>query len=294
MIDLHIHTNKSDGKHTPIEILEKAEKLGLECISITDHDNCDAYEILENISIKKYYSGKVIKGCELSSTYKNIPIEILGYNIDCSSINHWHKTTYSENKIWTAKSRHLKELKRIFDMQKVKYDKSIEIKGISDSPAKIMYSELLKHESNLKILDIDNWFNIDTFIRNYCNNKNSAFYIDRTEDFPKIDEVVEVIKKSGGLAFIAHIYMYGVEDNIEFLNSIIKDLKLDGVECYYSTFNNEQTQFLINYCNENNLYISGGSDYHGTVTKSEIDLGIGRGTLNVPSEIISPWGEYLA
>ena len=49
MIDLHIHTNYSDGTDTVEELLKKAEKINLQYISITDHDNCNAYKELEEI-----------------------------------------------------------------------------------------------------------------------------------------------------------------------------------------------------------------------------------------------------
>lgn len=56
MIDLHIHTNCSDGTDTVLELLEKAEEMNLACISITDHDNCNSYEqIKEDI-----FHGKII------------------------------------------------------------------------------------------------------------------------------------------------------------------------------------------------------------------------------------------
>ena len=59
MIDLHIHTTYSDGADSLMEVLEKAEQKKLEYISITDHDNCNAYMELKNINVKKYYNGNV-------------------------------------------------------------------------------------------------------------------------------------------------------------------------------------------------------------------------------------------
>ena len=89
MIDLHIHTNNSDGSDSVIEVLKKAEKLGLKTISITDHDTCRAYEELKNIDIKKYYSGNIIKGVELRCFYNRRIIELLGYNIDPQKMQEW-------------------------------------------------------------------------------------------------------------------------------------------------------------------------------------------------------------
>lgn len=82
MIDLHIHSKYSDGTDSVVEILEKAQKRNLEYISITDHNTCSAYQELKNIEVKKYYKGKIITGIELNTIVLDIPIEILGYDID--------------------------------------------------------------------------------------------------------------------------------------------------------------------------------------------------------------------
>lgn len=69
MIDLHIHSTNSDGTDSVQEILQKAQSLNLDYISITDHDTCDGYKELEKIDIPKYYAGKVIPGIEIKCAY---------------------------------------------------------------------------------------------------------------------------------------------------------------------------------------------------------------------------------
>ena len=53
-------------------------------------------------------------------------------------------------------------------------------------------------------------------------------------------------------------------------------------------FTDEQIQFLLSFCKQNNLYMSGGSDYHGT-NKPEIKLGEGKGNLDIPYELVKNW-----
>ena len=62
MIDLHMHTNNSDGTDSVKDILKKAQEKGLKYISITDHDNCNGYLELEKIDVKKYSNGKIVPG----------------------------------------------------------------------------------------------------------------------------------------------------------------------------------------------------------------------------------------
>ena len=73
MIDLHIHTTSSDGSDEPEVILRKAEQLGLDFISITDHDSLGAYEKLASMKNTRSFSGQIIPGCEFSVVHKKMP-----------------------------------------------------------------------------------------------------------------------------------------------------------------------------------------------------------------------------
>ena len=106
MIDLHTHTTYSDGTDDVITLLKNAEKSRLEVLSITDHVTCKAYEELKHIDIKQYYTGKIIKGCELYSTIEGQTIELLAYNMNTDIFNELLPTMYcsetKDNK-WQAK-----------------------------------------------------------------------------------------------------------------------------------------------------------------------------------------------
>ena len=94
MIDMHTHSNCSDGSDDYVTILKKAEELGLKYMSITDHDNCRVYEQMANDDIKKYYSGKLIPGVEMQAYILGFSIELLGYFVDYKIINEEVKKLY--------------------------------------------------------------------------------------------------------------------------------------------------------------------------------------------------------
>ena len=96
MIDLHIHTTYSDGADTLVEVLKKAEKLKLDYISITDHDNCYVYDELKRMDVSKYYTGNIIPGIEIKCSYKGRLIEVLGYKIDTDEMSEWVKEFYKD------------------------------------------------------------------------------------------------------------------------------------------------------------------------------------------------------
>lgn len=72
------------------------------------------------------------------------------------------------------------------------------------------------------------------------------------------------------------------------MNYILENYKIDGIECYYTTFSYEQTQTLLTLCEEKNLYISGGTDFHGK-NKPNVNIGTGHGDLSIPTNILDSW-----
>ena len=93
MIDLHSHTTNSDGTWTTKELLTKAEELGLEFFSITDHDTAKSYiEIENNKELKNIFKGKLIRGAELNCTFDGIKIEVLAYNFDLYPIQEYNRS----------------------------------------------------------------------------------------------------------------------------------------------------------------------------------------------------------
>ena len=106
---------------------------------------------------------------------------------------------------------------------------------------------------------------------------------------PKYKEVINIIHKARGKAFLAHPFEYKFENTIRFIDDLQKEAKLDGIECFHPSSEEEnKKEVLVEYARKNHLYISGGSDYHGT-PKPDIQIGAGRGSLDIPKELIEEW-----
>ena len=152
-----------------------------------------------------------------------------------------------------------------------------------------IYSDLKKYEENKNKMPEDMWEEFSGFNRKYCNNPDHILYIDKSEDYPTLEQTIEAIHECGGLAFMPHLFIYKwVEEKTKFIEDIVSNYDIDGLECYYTDFTEEQTNYLIDLCNKNKLYKSGGSDYHG-LNKPKISLAKGYGNLNINKEIIDEW-----
>ena len=284
MIDLHIHTTYSDGADSLIEVLKKAEDLKLEYISITDHDTCEAYEELEKIDYKKYYTGIIIPGIEIKCAYGNRLIEVLGYNIDTKIMNDYMREYHKTHSKEILQQKYFDILyDRCLEMGLTLSNKSeMEFNPAHDWASVTIYKEIKTHEENKEKLPEDLWEDFTTFSKKYCGNTDFKLFIDKSKDYLTVQEAVDIIKKSGGLVFLPHVFIYKwAEDKNKLLDDLVEKYDVDGIECMHSEFSEEQIQYLIGFCKRNNLLISGGTDYHGD-NKPDIKLGIGKGNLKVP------------
>ena len=98
MIDLHVHTNYSDGTWDLKKLLEEAEKAKIEVLSITDHDTVKVYKELEKIDYKKVYSGKILSGVEFNTVYDGVAFHLLAYDFDYRKLVPWIYENYEIKK----------------------------------------------------------------------------------------------------------------------------------------------------------------------------------------------------
>ena len=292
MVDMHIHTVYSDGDKTIKEVLEKCEEKKLEYISITDHNTCKAYEeeLLKNNTI---FSGKIVMGAEMNATLDNGKrIELLAYNIkNPEIIEEWSNKFYSYDVLEKRFNRDKNRIIDICNKNNLVYDLNAIKKDIpvTDFFVVYMYFELIKHEENMIYMsEFLNSFN--DFRREGLSNPNSIFYMgEDNSPQPMLRDVADIIHKAGGLVFLAHPFEYKFEDTIGFIDYLRKEIKLDGIECFHPSAEiDNRIDSLLEYARKNNLFISGGSDFHGD-KKPNNDIGVGSGSLKISKEYIEEW-----
>lgn len=281
-VDLHVHTNVSDGTLTPTEVVNLAVQKKLAAIAITDHDTIYGIEEAKKAVAtqqKNGYELELIPGVEISAEYKKKDIHILGLFVNEKDI---HLQEILSNAL---KERDQRNQKMIDNLRADNID--------------ITLDALLFDEPNTVITRAH--FARFLIEHGYAKNNNEAFskylgydtkyYVPRNYLTPK--DAILLILHAGGIPVLAHPLLYHL--TLEELDDLISELKsfgLVGIETIYSTNTGFDEGIIRRYVNKYGLLMTGGSDFHGS-NKPHIELGSGMGNLKIPYQIVTTLKDYL-
>ncbi len=266
-IDMHMHTNFSDGELTPEELIKRAIDHGVTTMAITDHDTIKGIESVDKeVPYIKESGIEIWNGVELSAKVPKGRMHILGYGMNLQDPN------------LQEVMKNLKEISLnsfITMLEQVKRDYHLEI-----TYEDIL--EVLTREHNIGRPDIARIL----VKRGYAKTGKEAFQkylvdvFNKTRPYRKglsYEECLEAINKSGGVAVLAHPKSLELSEK-EFLILLRDMIKkgLKGIEAYHSSHTKEEMAYYEQIAKEYNLLISGGSDYHGKIIKPDIEVGSGK------------------
>ena len=261
-IDLHLHTNKSDGALTPKQIIDEAVKANLQAISITDHDTIEAYTD-ETMKYAKEQGIKLIVGVEISTKSDRCGIHVLGYNFDLNNEEFKEKL----DKIRNARHDYLKAVaKKLEELNyKINVEELDKIKSVTKAH---ISKDIIENEENKEELlkQFGHIPNKGEFIETIMN-ENCPAYVQKVTVTPEAAAVM--IRKAGGKVVLAHPVAYANEDNmtVEEVQQLINKMKLDGLETYY-IYTNRNNEYIneidkwLKLAKDNNLFSTIGSDFH--------------------------------
>lgn len=263
--DLHIHSNYSDGSDSLSELVNNIKQAGTDIFALTDHDtNEGCIELAKN-------NIKFINGIELTCKLDNINCHILGYNYDL--FDEGLKNLIAEGK----------ELRRIKLEKRISYLKEVYNIVLTEDEKAWLYSRKSVVKTHLARILVNRRLagtNLEAMQKYLDGCKTGSTKFDG-------HKAVNVLKRANGIVIWAHPLGGEGETHLteeEFIPRLEIMIKagIQGLECYYSRYNNEEINILLKHARINNLLITGGSDYHGNNK-----VGITLGKLNVNNEYIS-------
>lgn len=250
--DLHVHSTYSDGTLAPSEVLDRAIAKGLKGIALTDHDNVDG--IAEALAEAKKRNFQLIPGVEITTDFGDYEAHILGYNFD------WQHP------------RLLQKLEQIV-ASRVRRAQSM-IEKLNHHHVPVTWEQVLKF-SNGRFVGRPHIFKameaigyVDREHRNsvfdYYLGQSGVAYIPHQEIETK--EAIELILDAGGIPVLAHPGRVGADHLIE----QFAGWGLRGIEVYYPSHTQELIDQLLIVAEKLQLYVTGGSDFHGRLGQAEL------------------------
>lgn len=258
LVDFHMHSIYSDGVKSPEELLRHALDCNLSMMALTDHDEIDGIKALrtaqEQLDPEKTI--KIINGCEFSADYKDKSIHILGYRFDETN----------------------KELRDFIEYFKSKREERIDeiIRRCNNAGYFISKDELLKKfpktqaygRPHIGQLLIDGGYakDINDVFKDILR-KDSPCYVPKVKI--EVPYIIDIIHKAGGLAVMAHPKLVTSDEYV--VEMLAYDF--DGMEVYHTKHNDDDVKRYKALAKEYNLFITGGSDYHGIPGKAPDQFG---------------------
>ncbi|GAA0178641.1 PHP domain-containing protein [Clostridium sediminicola] len=249
-VDLHIHSAASDGTWSPEKIVNEIKKAKVELFSLTDHDSIGNVEKMKKLIFSEQLN--FIPGIEISSTHNENLYHILAYGTDNS--NEKLRKVLNRNTILLEEKDDNAIKNLIKDGYDINFDEYVNYKHISERGGWKALNFLIDKGYCKDVSDY--------FTRLFAGKKDMQFPI-----FEETEKVINVIKNAGGVAILAHPYYVEIDTPVEKRLGTLKDIGIEGVECYHPNHSKEKIVSCVEWCRKNDMIITAGSDCHGDFIK---------------------------
>lgn len=241
--DLHLHTNFSDGTFTPEELVLHAQKAGLACIAVTDHDSVEACQRIAQACAA--VNMEFVPGTELTAEHEDTELHVLGYFLDAQN----KKLLDEIAKFQVVRQSRIHEMVgRINELGTPLKAESVFALANCKSPGRPHVARAMVKEGFVK--------NLDEAFERFLKKGRPAWV-------PKSKvsalEAIELVHQAGGLAVMAHPGLNRTDNIIPAL----VEAGLDGIECFHTKHSTTMSERYLEIADKYNLLVTGGSDCHG-------------------------------
>jgi hypothetical protein len=268
LIDLHSHTNESDGTCSPAELIGEAVHAGVDTLGITDHDTFAGYD--QALAAASGAGVELVCGIELSTKLHGHSVHLLGYFLrqdGLAGFREWVRDMQA--------SRRERNVRLAARLRELGFDITLEEaeargRGMTGRPH---FAQILVEKGYVA--------NIRQAFDDYLD-ESAKGYVYRRE--PQFAEGVEQIRKAGGIASLAHPVR--VQSDVPAVMPELRAAGLNAIEAYHSDHGPRETELYLGLAKKYGMLVTGGSDYHGAV-KPGVMLGTGYGgNLHIPADLV--------
>ena len=272
LIDLHTHTDESDGTYTPAELVDAALLAGIGALAITDHDTFAGYEAARPLARERGL--ELIRGLEIGTKHDGAYIHLLAYFIDVEPLPEF--LNWIDQMAASRRDRNRKLADRLnelgYDIQLEEVERSG--KALAGRP----------HFAQILVA------------KGYAKNRGEAFrtilgetgiaHIER--EAPTTSDAIQRVLRAGGVPSLAHPIRDarpGSADETRLMTDL-KNAGLPAIEAYHSDHTARETRHYVTLAKDYGFAVTGGSDFHGAA-KPGVMLARGvNGSLSIPASVL--------
>lgn len=271
MIDLHVHTDRSDGTESPARVAELAAATGCASIAITDHDRLDgvapARQRAEALGVH------VIGGCETSCRTATGTLHLLAYFVEDGDgplqdelvrLRQWRQ---ERNALLAGR---LAELGLPVTLEEMEAEAGGQGAGRPHAAAVLVRKGVVGSVQ-------------EAFERWLADGKPA--FVEGQHLTP--ERAIGLVRASGGVAVLAHPLSLDLAwPDLDRAVGELAELGLSGLEAIYGRYTRDERAQLAVLARRHNLVATGGSDYHGAY-KPDLQIGRGLGDLHVADGVLA-------
>lgn len=248
-VDLHLHSNHSDGSDAPARVVERAATLGIAAMALTDHDAVSGVE--EARAAAGQHGIAFLAGTEMSAHLDGHEVHVLGLGIDISC------QPLLEGLEAMRASRNLRAGKIIERLQALGIPivtENVRERAKGGAVSRMHIAAELRAMGATRSTQ-------EGFDR-YLNAGCPAHV---TKAVMTVEAAVSLVHQAGGLAFVAHP---GLSRSLRRLLPKLCELPFDGIEAYHISHSPSDQGSFLKFAESRGLLVTGGSDCHGTIKRA--------------------------
>jgi hypothetical protein len=273
-IDLHSHTKYSDGHLTPKELIDRAHNMQVDVLAITDHDTVDGIQEAMDYQSMQKRSMQILSGVEISTSWHNFDIHILGLNVDHNNIQFLSRLGQQ------SQERDRRAQQMSDKLAKVGIEGVFEQAKILAGKGQITRAHFARVLVERRVVK-----DFDAVFKKYLGKGKKAHV---KPQWIEIDEAITWIQDAGGKAVLAHPGHYDMTS--KWLKRLVEEFANaggDGMEVIHSHLTPERKKMLADMATAHNLQASSGSDFHFPNRWTELGK-----NLSLPSQLVPIWHDW--
>lgn len=271
LIDLHCHSDASDGTLTPAELVDLAVATGLQALAITDHDTFEGYDAARPVAVSRGLA--LICGVEVGA-------RLAGASRSAHILGYFFQDPGAELRDWLLHLQVSRRERNVALLERLQ-ENGIRLSWddlVSRAPRQMgrpHFAQAMVSQGYVRTLQEA----FDLYL-----SEDGVAWTDRDE--PPCEEAISRIVNAGGVACLAHpVRLSRDAARMREILSQLIPAGLGGLECHHTEHTPEDTRLLLALASDFRLVVTGGSDFHG-VNKPGVSLGTGAGNVDVPASVL--------